>query len=316
MEQIPSRARVVIVGGGVIGTAVAYHLSQTWDDIVLLEQAKIGGGTTWHAAGLVGQLRTSNSMTKINKYTVELYRNLEEITGHSIGWKQVGSLIVAKSEDRMIQLKRTMAMAELFGVEAYIISPEEAYQKWPLIRIDDLHGAAWIPLDGKVKPGEVPKAFAVGCRQRGVKIIEDIEVLSIRKSNDGLKVSGVVTNRGEIQADFVVLTGGMWTRELAITCGVKVPLYPVEHHYVVTEPLPNAFDELPVGRDPDLMIYFRGEGEGVMLGIYHFTNFCGYFTFPYLNFTTRKERFKNIPNHGPWTKYLPIFPSNFLIQIG
>jgi len=186
--------------------SVAYHLSQQkgFDDIVVLEQAAIGGGTTWHAAGLVGQLRTSNSMTKINKYTVELYRDLERITGHSIGWKQVGSLIVAKSEDRMIQLRRTMAMAELFGVEAYIITPEEALEKWPLIRTDDLLGAAWIPGDGKVKPGEVPKALAVGARQRGVKIFEGVQVLEVLRSEDGSRVSGAITSAGRIDADIVV----------------------------------------------------------------------------------------------------------------
>ena len=149
-NSLPSSARVVVVGGGVIGTSVAYHLTKLgWKDVVLLEQGKLGGGTSWHAAGLVGRLRTSNSMTRINKYTVELYSQLEQETGHSVGWRQVGSLIVAKSEDRMIQLRRTMAMAELFGVEAHLISPETAFDKWPLLRVDDVIGAAWLPHDGK-----------------------------------------------------------------------------------------------------------------------------------------------------------------------
>ena len=143
----------MIVGGGVIGTSIAYHLTKFgWRDVVLLEQNQLSAGTSWHAAGLVGRLRTSNSMTRINKYTVELYSQLEKETGHSVGWKQVGSLIVGKSEDRMIQLRRTMAMAELFGVEAHLISPEEALGKWPLLRIDDVLGAAWLPHDGKVIP--------------------------------------------------------------------------------------------------------------------------------------------------------------------
>jgi glycine/D-amino acid oxidase-like deaminating enzyme len=139
--SLPRETKVVVVGGGVIGASVAYHLTQLgWRDVVLLEQNQLAGGTSWHAAGLVGRLRTSNSMTRINKYTAELYASLEQETGHSIGWKQVGSLIVAKSEDRMIQLRRTMAMAELFGVEAHLISPEAAFEKWPLIRIDDVLG--------------------------------------------------------------------------------------------------------------------------------------------------------------------------------
>ena len=263
----PAEAKVVIVGGGVIGTSVAYHLTKLgWQNVVLLEQGQLGGGTSWHAAGLVGRLRTSNSMTRINKYTVELYSQLEQETGHSVGWKQVGSLIVAKSKDRLIQLRRTMAMAELFGVEAYLISAQAALEKWPLLRVDDVLGAAWLPHDGKVIPGEVPLALAKGARGRGASIFENVRVLGVEIKNG--RVNAVRTGSGVIKADYVVLCGGMWTRELGLSCGVTIPLYPVEHHYVVTEPIPGAFDELPVGRDPDLCIYFRGEGEGVILGAF------------------------------------------------
>jgi 4-methylaminobutanoate oxidase (formaldehyde-forming) len=266
-NTLPAETQVVIVGGGVIGTSIAYHLTKLgWRDVVLLEQNQLAAGTSWHAAGLVGRLRTSNSMTRINKYTVELYSQLEQETGHNVGWKQVGSLIVAKSADRMIQLRRTMAMAELFGVEAHLISPEAAFEKWPLLRIDDLEGAAWLPHDGKVIPKEIPVALAKGARSRGATILENVRVLDV-EVKDGRAV-GVKTNQGDIKAEYVVLAGGMWTRELGLRCGVTIPLYPVEHHYVVTEDLPNAFDELPVGRDPDLCIYFRGEGKGVMLGAF------------------------------------------------
>jgi 4-methylaminobutanoate oxidase (formaldehyde-forming) len=205
-------------------------------------------------------------MTRINKYTVELYSQLQQETGHSVGWKQVGSLIVAKSEDRMIQLRRTMAMAELFGVEAHLISPQAALEKWPLLRVADVLGAAWLPHDGKVIPKEVPVALARGARARGAAIFENVRVLTIQAQNG--RVTGAKTDHGTIQADYVVLCGGMWTRELGLSCGVTIPLYPVEHHYVVTEPIAGAFDELPVGRDPDLCIYFRGEGDGVMLGAF------------------------------------------------
>jgi heterotetrameric sarcosine oxidase gamma subunit len=266
-NTLPAETKVVIVGGGVIGTSIAYHLTQLgWRDVVLLEQNQLAAGTSWHAAGLVGRLRTSNSMTRINKYTVELYSQLEQETGHSVGWKQVGSLIVAKSDDRMIQLRRTMAMAELFSVEAHLISPEAAFEKWPLLRIDDLQGAAWLPHDGKVIPKEVPVALAKGARSRGATILENVRALGVL-TKDGRAI-GVKTSEGDIHAEYVVLAGGMWTRELGLRCGVTIPLYPVEHHYVVTEDLPNAFDELPVGRDPDLCIYFRGEGKGVMLGAF------------------------------------------------
>src|SRR3954469_17919260 len=179
-NALRAETKVFIVGGGVIGTSIAYHLTQLgWRDVVLLEQGKLGGGTSWHAAGLVGRLRTSNSMTRINKYTVELYSQLEEETGHSVGWKQVGSLIVAKSEDRMLQLQRTMAMAELFGVEAHLISPKAALEKWPLLRIDDVLGAAWLPHDGKVIPKEIPVALAKGARSRGAIILESVRVRDV-----------------------------------------------------------------------------------------------------------------------------------------
>ena len=267
LDSLPSQTKVVIVGGGVIGTSVAYHLAKLgWRDIVLLEQNQLAAGTSWHAAGLVGRLRTSNSMTCINKYTVELYSQLEKETGHSIGWKQVGSLIVGKSKDRMTQLRRTMAMAELFGVEAHLIDPAAALEKWPLLRVDDILGAAWLPHDGKVIPKEVPVALAKGARALGAKVLENIRVTSVLHKNG--RASGVMTAQGPIEAEYVVLCGGMWTRELGLRCGVTIPLYPVEHHYVVTEPLPGAFDALPVGRDPDLCIYFRGEGDGVMLGAF------------------------------------------------
>src|SRR6516162_6549596 len=265
--SIPKEAKVVIVGGGVVGCSAAYHLTKLgWKDVLLLEQNQLGGGTTWHAAGLVGRLRTTNSMTRINKYSVELYSGLEKETGHSICWKQVGSLIVGRSPERMVQLQRTAAMSERFGVEVQLISPKTALEKWPLLRIDDVLGAAWLPHDGKVIPKEVALALAKGARSRGATILENMRVLNVRVANG--RATGVETEQRTINAEYVVLTGGMWTRELGLRCGVTIPLYPVEHHYVVTEPLAGAFDELPVGRDPDLCLYFRGEGNAVMLGAF------------------------------------------------
>jgi sarcosine dehydrogenase len=282
----PSETKAVIVGGGIAGCSVAYHLTQLgWKDVVLLEQNQLAGGTTWHAAGLVGRLRTTNSMTKINKYSAELYSRLEKETGQPVGWKQVGSLIVARSQDRLAQLRRTAAMSEWFGVEVHLIGPEAAKERWPLLRIDDVLGAAWLPHDGKVIPQDVATALARGAQARGATVLENTRVLDVL-CRDGRAV-GVRAQRGAavppgqsdtsqpepashfaIAADYVVLTGGMWTRELGLRCGVTIPLYPVEHHYVVTEPIDGAFDELPVGRDPDLCIYFRGEGNAVMLGAF------------------------------------------------
>ncbi|MCI0745794.1 MAG: FAD-dependent oxidoreductase [Verrucomicrobia subdivision 3 bacterium] len=267
MPPLPAETKVLVVGGGVIGTSVAYHLTRLgWKDVVLVEQNALAGGTTWHAAGLIGRLRTTNSMTKINKYSAELYSSLEKETGHSVGWKQVGSLIVGRSRERMQQLARSAAMAEWFGVEVQIISAKAALEKWPLLRIDDVLGAAWLPHDGKLIPKELTLALAKGAQSRGARIVEGVRVLDIEHRNG--RVTGVVTNSGSVAAEYVVLCGGMWTRELGLRCGVTIPLYPVEHHYVVTEPIPGAFDELPVGRDPDLCIYFRGEGDAVVLGAF------------------------------------------------
>src|SRR5215510_9017120 len=264
---VPTEAKVVIVGGGVIGCSVAYHLTKLgWKDVLLLEQNQLAGGTTWHAAGLVGRLRTTNSMTRINKYSVELYSSLEKETGHNIGWKQVGSLIVGRSKERMIQLQRTAAMSERFGVEVQLVSPQIALEKWPLLRIDDVRGAAWLPHDGKVIPKELAIALAKGAQSRGAIVLENVRLENLQQRNG--RVTGVETAQGSIGAQYVVLAGGMWARELGLRCGVTIPLYPVEHHYVVTEPLPGAFDELPVGRDPDLCLYFRGEGNAVMLGAF------------------------------------------------
>src|SRR5580765_4156577 len=179
-SAIPTDAKVVIVGGGIVGCSVAYHLARLgWKDVVLLEQHQLAGGTTWHAAGLVGRLRTTNSMTKINKYSAELYAALEKETGHSVGWKQVGSLIVGRSKERMTQLHRTAAMSEWFGVEVQIISPEAAREKWPLLRVDDVLGAAWLPHDGKVIPKELTLALAKGAQNRGATILENVRVLDV-----------------------------------------------------------------------------------------------------------------------------------------
>lgn len=266
-STLPREAKAVVVGGGIVGCSVAYHLAKLgWKDVVLLEQRRLAGGTTWHAAGLVGRLRTSNSMTRINKYSAELYAGLERETGRPTGWKQVGSLIVARSADRMTQLRRTAAMAERFGVDVRLIGPDAAREKWPLLRTDDVLGAAWLPDDGKVVPEYLTLALAQGARDRGATVLEDVRVLAVEHA--GGRATGVRTDRGVFRAEYVVLCGGMWSRQLALGCGVSLPLSPVEHHYAVTGPIEGAFDELPVGRDPDLCIYFRGEGNAVVLGAF------------------------------------------------
>jgi glycine cleavage system aminomethyltransferase T/glycine/D-amino acid oxidase-like deaminating enzyme len=266
-DRLPPDTRVVIIGGGIVGCSVAYHLVKLgWRDVVLLEQGEIAGGTTWHAAGMVGRLRTSSSMAKINDASARLYASLEAETGHSTGWKRVGTLYIARTEERMTQFRRTAGMAEYLGIQVDIIDPAAAREKWPLIRSDDLRGAAWLGDDGKVIPKETAIALAKGARQRGATILENVRVLDILHKNR--RAVGVVTAQGTVAAEYVVICGGMWTRELALRAGVNLPLYPVEHHYAVSNPIEGAFDELPCARDPDAAIYFRGEGNAVLLGAF------------------------------------------------
>ena len=267
-RELPSSARAVIVGGGVVGCSVAYHLGHLgWKDVLLLEQGKLAGGTSWHAAGLVGQLRTSNSLTRINKYSVELYQTLLAETGCETGWNEVGSLIVGTSEERMSQLRRTAAMAEVFGVEAHLVGVKEAGEKWPLMRIDDVLGAVWLPHDGKVVPEGVVKALAAGASKKGVQIVEGVRANKITMKNG--RACGVRSDRGEVAAEWVILCGGMWTRQLGLQIGVGLPLHPVEHHYIVSEPIEGVDKNRPVGRDPNEMIYFRSEDDGsIMLGAF------------------------------------------------
>jgi 4-methylaminobutanoate oxidase (formaldehyde-forming) len=270
-ESLPASADTIVVGGGIVGSSVAYHLAKRGQkDVLLLEQNALAGGTTWHAAGMVGQLRTSSSMTLVNRYSVELYRNLEKETGLPTGWNQVGSLIVARTEARMTQLRRSVDMAEMFDVEAHLIDADAAGEKWPGMRTDDLLGAVWLPSDGKVKPKETALALAEGARQGGVSIREGVRVTGLLERAG--HIAGVRTTGGDIHASTVILCGGMWTHQLAKGAGIVVPLQPVEHHYVTSPDLEGMNDNRPCGRDPDAAIYFRSEGNAVLLGAFqHYT---------------------------------------------
>lgn len=272
--KVPARARVVVVGGGVAGTSVAWHLVQNgWRDVLLLEQNKLAGGTSWHAAGMVGRLRVSSSMMRINQDSADLYARLGALTGHDVGWRQVGSLLLARNAERMTQFRRTTGVASYLGVECHEITPREAQERFPCIRVDDLAGAFWIPHDGRVLPGEVPLALAKGARAGGATVVEGVRVL--RLLHVGGRVMGVRTTEGDVEAEHVVLTGGMWTRQLALEAGVNIPLHPVEHHYVVSHALEGADGNSPCTRDMDGSTYFRGEdvegGGGVLLGAFQRT---------------------------------------------
>lgn len=273
--SLPSHTRVLVIGGGVAGTSVAWHLAQLgWRDVLLVEQNKLAGGTTWHAAGMVGRLRVSSSMMRINQDSADLYKRLHQLTGHDVGWRMVGSLLLARNHQRVIQFRRTTGVASYLGVECHEISAEEARTRFPCIRVDDLAGAFWIPHDGRVLPGEVPLALAKGAAAAGVTVREGVRVLELLHRNG--RITGARTQLGDITAEIVVLTGGMWSRQLALSAGVNVPLHPVEHHYVVSNPLEGADGNCPCTRDMDGSTYFRGEdlpggGGGVLLGAFQRT---------------------------------------------
>jgi len=261
----PTQARVVIVGGGIAGCSLAYHLTKLgWTDVVLLERARLTSGTTWHAAGLVGQMRPNRNMTRMSKYGIELYAGLEAETEQATGWKQCGSVNVARTPERMIAFNRQVALARGFGVEMHLISPREAGRRWPLLRIDDLLGAIWIPHDGKVNPADVTQALARGARRGGARLIEGTKVVGFDR--EAGRVTGVRTDRGDIACEIVVNCAGQWARQLGALAGVTVPLYSAEHFYIVTKSIAGVTPDLPVMRDPDGFIYYKEEVGGLVMG--------------------------------------------------
>ena len=264
-DALPAQARVVIVGGGIAGCSVAYHLARLgWKDILLLEQGKVTSGTTWHAAGLVGQMRATRNMTRMSKYGIELYATLEREVGLATGWKQCGSVNVARTPERMILQRRMLAAARGFGVEVHEISPREAGERWPLMRTDDLAGAVWIPGDGKANPTDLTQALAKGARMNGVRIVEGVRVLGF-DLREG-RVRALRTSAGDVACEAVALCAGQWTRQLGALAGIAVPLFSAEHFYIVTRPIPGVTPDLPVMRDPDGFIYYKEEVGGLVMG--------------------------------------------------
>lgn len=263
--ELPQRAQIVIIGGGVIGASVAYHLTKLGrTDVVLLEQGQLSCGTTWHAAGLVGQLRASESGTRLVQYSTELYAELEQETGLSAGYVQCGGVTVARTEDRMTQLRRTAANAAAYDLECQLLSPHEALERYPVMRIDDLVGAIWLPADGRANPTDLTMALAKGARQRGARVLEHVRVLDVL-STEG-RVTGVRTDAGDIDAEIVVNCAGQWAKAVGAMAGVNVPLYSAEHFYVVTETIEGVKPELPILRDPDGYTYFKEEVGGLVIG--------------------------------------------------
>jgi heterotetrameric sarcosine oxidase gamma subunit len=264
-SAMTERARVVIIGGGVIGTSVAYHLTQMgWTDVLLLEQGQLSSGTTWHAAGLVGQLRASESGTRLVQYSTELYDSLEAETGLSAGFRRCGGVTVARTADRLTQLRRTAATAEAYELDCELLTPAQARDRYPVMQVDDLKGAIWLPGDGRANPTDLTAALARGARDRGAVIRERTRVTAIL--SDGGAVTGVRTDRGDVEAEVVVNCAGQWAKQVGALAGVTVPLHSAEHFYVVTDQVDGVHRDLPVLRDPDGYTYFKEEVGGLVVG--------------------------------------------------
>jgi heterotetrameric sarcosine oxidase gamma subunit len=266
-KPLPDRARVVIIGGGVIGCSVAYHLTKLGcREVVLLERAQLTSGTTWHAAGLLTSLRDTETQTRLARYSQDLYRKLESETGQATGFIGCGSIQLAMTADKAQEMRRGLHMATCFGVEAHEITPKEVKDRWPLAEIGDLKAAFYFPNDGRVNPTDVTQALAKGARLGGAQIVENTPVTGIL-IRDGRAV-GVRTGAGDIQAEFVVNCAGMWARTLGRLAGVNVPLQPAEHYYLISEPVAGVHPMLPILRDPGNSAYIREEAGKIMVGLF------------------------------------------------
>ncbi|NRB33624.1 MAG: GcvT family protein [Rhodobacteraceae bacterium] len=272
MTDLPTQARVVIIGGGVVGCSVAYHLAKLgWTDVVLLERKQLTSGTTWHAAGLIGQLRASSNMTKLARYSAELYMNLEAETGVATGMRQVGSVSAALTDERLEELYRNAAMARAFGVPVEELSATEVKTRYEHINIDGVKGGVWLPTDGQADPANIALALAKGARQNGATVAERIKVTSIAKS--GRRVTGVDwasddgSAQGHIACDMIVNCAGMWGHEVGRMAGTNIPLHACEHFYIVSEPI-DGLSQMPVLRVPDECAYYKEDAGKMMLGAF------------------------------------------------
>ncbi|MEL6565915.1 MAG: FAD-binding oxidoreductase [Pseudomonadota bacterium] len=271
MPDLPTSARVVIIGGGVIGCSVAYHLTKLgWTDVVLLERKALTSGTTWHAAGLIAQLRATANMTKLAKYSQELYGDLEAETGVATGFKRVGSITAALTHERLEELHRQAAMARAFGVDVEEISPAEVKARYAHLNIDDVTGGVYLPRDGQGDPANIAQALAKGARQRGARVQERTAVTGLTR--DGRRISGVDWQgedgtRGHIACDHIVNCAGMWGHAVGRMAGVNVPLQACEHFYIVTEAIA-SLTQLPVLRVPDECAYYKEDAGKMLLGAF------------------------------------------------
>ncbi len=261
-------SEIVIVGGGIIGCAIAYHLTLMGrTDVTLLEKSGLTHGATWHAAGLVGQLRSQRNTTRMLQKSVEVYDRLEAETGQAIDWKKVGSLRLASSPERLLEIKRSATMARSFGLEMHIISPSEARDLFPLLSIDGVVAAAYLPTDGQIDPASVTQALAKGARSRGADIREGVHVVDIKHTDR--RASVLKTADGDTWSfDTIVNATGMWSRELGLKSGVSIPSCAVEHQYLITDTIPDMPQNMPTLRDPDRLVYYKADVNGLVVGGY------------------------------------------------
>jgi len=262
---VRQNADVVIIGGGAIGCSIAYHLSRySKKSVLLVEKAQLTHGSTWHAAGLVGQLRSKRNLTRLMQNSVALYRTLERETGQAIDWHEVGSVRLASSAERWSEMKRAATTARGFGFEMELISPKEAQAKFPYITLDGVAGAAWVPSDGYVDPSSLAQALAKGARSGGVKILQDTRVIGFESKNR--RITQVLTDKGAIDCETVVIAAGIWSRAVGELMGVRIPAAALEHQYMVTEPMKERNPRLPTLRDPDRNFYLKPEVGGFAVG--------------------------------------------------
>jgi sarcosine dehydrogenase len=264
---LPSHAQIVVIGGGIIGCSTAYHLARDHKaDVILLEQGKLTSGSTWHAAGLVGQLRSSASITRVLKYSVDLYKELEAETGLATGWKMTGCLRLATNQDRWTEYKRLATTAKSFGMDMQLVSPDEVKRMWPLLETGDLVGASWLPTDGQASPSDITQSLAKGARMHGAKLFEEVRVTGFEM--EGKRITAVKTTQGDIACETVVNCAGQWARQVGAMAGITVPLQPVKHQYIITEKIAGLSSDAPTIRDPDRRTYFKEEVGGLVMGGY------------------------------------------------
>ena len=266
-SKLPSHAAVVVIGGGVIGCSTLYHLAKLGvRDAILLERNKLTSGTTWHSAAQVRALRSTRGLTELAKYSVSLYTTLEAETGQATGWINKGSLAIATTPDRLIHIRRQEALAQLYGLRAQSISPAEAKERWPLMNASDVIGAVWSPDDGRVGPSDLCAALVQGARARGARIFEDTAVIGVMSERG--RISGVETTRGSVRCEAIAVCTGLWSRRVAAIAGTVAPVWPCEHFYLLTKPVPGAERPLPSLADHDNYFYIRDQSQGLLVGCF------------------------------------------------